>query len=350
MKILLAALLAVFAIPAHAGGAGSLFNGSAAGNDAGQSISPATVTIPSGTGSACFSADNPTLAVNCANHTASAGGSGGLSVTYGVTASSGTFTSGASVSGGELVASASSSGGTSIQINQLGSAITPALAIDYATSGLYSIEGSPSYTVMSERGSSVMSWGSNGNVGIGNLAPVDALDVAGSVAVTGSFTASSGTFTNGVKAGNITSNGYATFSSSTNEVNPGAFLTNGTGSGTTTSFGGCASTITLTTHGGYVFTAFNGQGQSDTASDGCAIWILQDGAFINSESANIPLSSNQSGAAVVAQSQMLTYANFISVAPPAGAHSYCFGVGVTGGGTCSMAQKAYSQFSAVEFR
>lgn len=34
----------------------------------GGSISPSTVTIPSGTGSACFSADNPTLVVNCATH------------------------------------------------------------------------------------------------------------------------------------------------------------------------------------------------------------------------------------------------------------------------------------------
>lgn len=57
----------------------------------GQNITPAsvtasTVTVSAGTGSKCFSADDPTLVVDCNLHKVTVGGSAGLSVTYGVTA------------------------------------------------------------------------------------------------------------------------------------------------------------------------------------------------------------------------------------------------------------------------
>lgn len=73
MKLIFAALLAIFAIPAHAGAGGVLFNGSSPSSDANQNITPTTVvattvTVSAGTGSACFSADNPTLVVDCGNH------------------------------------------------------------------------------------------------------------------------------------------------------------------------------------------------------------------------------------------------------------------------------------------
>lgn len=62
-------------------GAGGIVQGGFAPQSA--SISEATVTIPSGTGSACFSADNPTLVVDCSLHKVSVGGAAGLVVTYG---------------------------------------------------------------------------------------------------------------------------------------------------------------------------------------------------------------------------------------------------------------------------
>lgn len=53
------------------------------------SVSESTVTI-AGTGSRCFSADNPTLVVDCGAHTVTVGGAG-LTVTYGVAAATGVF-------------------------------------------------------------------------------------------------------------------------------------------------------------------------------------------------------------------------------------------------------------------
>ena len=86
---------------------------------ASSSLSPSTITI-TGTGSKCFSADDPTLVVDCGAHKVTVGGSAGLGVTYGVTAGSVT-TSG--VAGMSLVgASIQSTAGTlnTIVLNQNG--------------------------------------------------------------------------------------------------------------------------------------------------------------------------------------------------------------------------------------
>lgn len=57
----------------------------------GQSVSPATVTIAAGTGSACLSVDSPSLVVDCNLHKVTAGGAAGLVVTYGMSAGSATI-------------------------------------------------------------------------------------------------------------------------------------------------------------------------------------------------------------------------------------------------------------------
>jgi len=53
-------------------------------------LTPSTVTI-TGTGSKCLSVDDPTLTVDCTLNKVTAGGIGGLSVTYGVSAATGAF-------------------------------------------------------------------------------------------------------------------------------------------------------------------------------------------------------------------------------------------------------------------
>lgn len=62
MNLILAALLVVAAIPAYAGGAGVLFGGSSAGNDAGQDITPNTVTATSSVTASAFFGDGSHLA------------------------------------------------------------------------------------------------------------------------------------------------------------------------------------------------------------------------------------------------------------------------------------------------
>lgn len=77
MKIILAALLLSITLPAFA--SSPLFDG---GGPAVLAPSDAVSTITiTGSGTKCFSADDPTLVVNCGTHLVSVGGSAGLSVT-----------------------------------------------------------------------------------------------------------------------------------------------------------------------------------------------------------------------------------------------------------------------------
>lgn len=304
-------LAALLAIPAAAGEMRFGNNtGIVVADVNGQPITPSsvgasTVTI-TGTGTACFSAGG--LVIDC-NLNQEYLGTGANISTFS-NAGALTLASGAAVTASGAngnVVSASS-------ITTTGSLFGNALSVGGTT-----INGSGAITLTASQAVTVS--GVNGNI----------------------ISASSITTTSGLFGKTVNVTGTSNIASNKAQV---ATL-NTTASGTT--FATCFSTLTITTTGGNVFVAIHGDEKNSTINDGCMVWLLQDGAFVNGESSSVGILESQ--AAVANNTQMLSWSDFISVTPSVATHNYCLGVGVLTGGTCTFGNiLAISGWSVVELK
>ena len=135
---------------------------------------------------------------------------GSASFTGSISAASGTFTAGLNAT--------AASGLTAVTSYSNGCLATPALAVDYSNSGIYSIEGTPSYQCTVSRGVGIACYGSDGSAHLGN---------PGSTGAAGTLVVSS---TSGLSI-----LGSATISSSVT-INGAGGLSVGNGAGGTTVF------------------------------------------------------------------------------------------------------------------
>ena len=120
------------------------------------------------------------------------------------------------------------------------------------------------------------------------------------------------------------------------------------GTATSTSFSVCLATRTITTNGGNVFVALSMDAKNTTLADGCELWVLQDGNFIWGQNAAQPIADFTS--ATNNAINMLSVNAFVDSTPAAGAHSYCYGIGVGTAGSCSNSVTVKTLFSVFEAR
>lgn len=115
-------------------------------------------------------------------------------------------------------------------------------------------------------------------------------------------------------------------------------------------FSGCVSTATaITTTGGDVLLNFTGSGLNATLGGGCAVWILQDGAFWGVQSSTRPAIYNNSSYVVGSSYFSMNFSNLVNPTPSAGSHTYCYGVGtVNASGTCYIGLASPVWFSGIE--
>lgn len=369
MKTLLISLLCLIPSIALADYSGAQFGASNSGQ---ASISETTITIPSGTGSKCFSADDPTLVVNCNLHKTTVGGSAGLVVTYG--AAVGTMTSAGLVSASSFTSTndasfATSAGSVGIGTNSPRTKLevnghifstgyaspTSGTGISLGFTGgigyITSINGANSvyqgvqlygstYTFTTQNSANALVILNSGNVGLNTASPATVLDVGGNAQ-----------FGSGANKSTFTATGSLTLA--TNATTNIANITNSgsIGSGyaeTLTSFNVCSATKAITTNGGPVFISIWADAKNSVINDGCILYLLLDGAFLNGETASTGIMSMQS--AVATDTAELGYANFIFGTPSAAAHNVCFGIAALTGGTCTYGSRNNVQFSVTEIR
>ena len=134
----------------------------------GKSITPSTVTV-TGTGT-CFSADNPTLVVDCTNHKVTVGGTGGLTINS--TAPTLKITAPADASTALLRMSNATAGWANLDLVPQDNKSRIRFYQTANDSSLYFDSDAAATTRMTILGS--------GNVGIGTVIPATTLDVNGS--------------------------------------------------------------------------------------------------------------------------------------------------------------------------
>ena len=162
-------------------------------------------------------------------------------------------------------------------------------------------------------------------------------------------TTSGGSFAIGGTSVTNTGNISLTPNATTNITTIGAPITTlGGGTATSTSFSVCLATRTITTNGGNVFVALSMDAKNTTLADGCELWVLQDGNFIWGQNAAQPIADFTS--ATNNAINMLSVNAFVDSTPAAGAHSYCYGIGVGTAGSCSNSVTVKTLFSVFEAR
>ena len=202
-------------------------------------LTASTITV-NGTGSACFSADNPTLLVNCTTHAVSAGGAAGLSVTYGLSAGSSTITNEIVTSTLTVKGNAFSVGGSTFIVS--GGSVAVGQAIDNGF--MLSVGGN-----LSALGHTSL---------VGEVTSASTMTILGSAMSVGgsSFTVVGGSATvaYGLTAGNanITQSGAA-LSVPNGNASIGGTLTVSSYGGTALGFEQVIATATLTGAGTYTF-------------------------------------------------------------------------------------------------
>ncbi len=172
-----------------------------------------------------------------------------------------------------------------------------------------------------------------GAIGLTNVA-LTATGANGNIVSASSITTTSGLFGASLNISGTTN--LSTFTWTGNLISK---------TGTTTTFTGCVSgsSVSLTTQGQWVQIQLNGDAANSTINDGCYIWVLQDGVFFNSQTAAVGFAGNQS--TVANQATMIGKSEYTH--PAAGSHTYCVGVGVQTGGTCTWGYNVYANLAII---
>ncbi len=117
---------------------------------------------------------------------------------------------------------------------------------------------------------------------------------------------------------------------------------------TNTVYSVAKSSLTVTTSGGDVWLWFRGDAASGTLNDGCMVWMLQDGQYVNGTTGGNGVLSGDSEVANGVFN--LSGGLLISTTPSAGTHTYAIGFGAVGGGTCSIGSSVRPQHGVKEIR
>lgn len=115
------------------------------------------------------------------------------------------------------------------------------------------------------------------------------------------------------------------------------------------SFTVCDSTQSFANHGSATFVSISGDAANNTLNEGCMLFLLIDGAFINSENFGQPLAASLTS--VVNDTSMLNAFTIINPSPTAAVHNYCWGISADhNGGSCYFGKRAAIQFNIMEIR